>query len=193
MPTLNTRDQYGWVSLLLHWLLFVLIVGLIASGKYSDSLSSKDPQIIGIHTQVGIVVLLLMIFRLIWKIFNPGVDNISDLQSVRIIASCTHLLLYFAIMAQAVIGIAMVQAKGRAVEFLGMKIITLAGAFGVLPQSGDLLREWHEMGSYAILGLIGLHVAGVLFHHFYFQDDTLRRMSFGYSPAYREESHVRKD
>ena len=192
MPLMNHRDQYGWVTKFFHWLLFLLIAGLLGSGLYSDSLDRPDkiPMMINNHKQVGIAVLGLMAFRFLWRLINMSVESFSNSSILRFLSWLTHWLMYLVVMAQALCGILMVQAGNRTVYLLDWQLPHLVGQHGLLGINiaGKVLRQWHEYGGMAILALLGLHIIAALLHHFYWDDDTLRRMWFGYKPSYLKET-----
>ena len=197
MPFMNRRDYYGWFTILLHWLLFLLIAGLVASGKYSHSLprAEKIPELIGYHKQVGVAVLVLMAFRLLWRIINTSVESESESVLLRFFAWLNHWALYLVVMGQAVIGICMTQAGGRDVTLFGMPVPELGGELGYLTErfgeqfaDGKLLFAWHGYGAIAIGVLVAIHIIGALMHHFYWADDTLRRMWFTYRPSYTKDT-----
>ncbi|MGI9337083.1 MAG: hypothetical protein ACR2P4_01050 [Gammaproteobacteria bacterium] len=64
MGAFNTKDKYGAATIVLHWLLFLLIAGLLAGGSYFASLPGKEK----IPMLIGVAVLMLMLFRLLWKL-----------------------------------------------------------------------------------------------------------------------------
>ncbi len=191
MGFFNKRHQFGWLTILLHWLLFLLIAGLFVSGKYSDSLprGEKIPFIIDTHKQIGIAVLVLTMFRLLWRLINLQVQPLIDVFMMRMLSFWVHWLLYLTVVVQAFGGIIMQQMFDRSVYFFGFRIPRLVdgseyrGLFGAVPflnENVTQLRQWHELGAHIILGLIAAHVLAALFHHFYLGNDTLRRMWFTY-------------
>lgn len=205
----NKRDEYGWPALALHWLLFLILAGLLASGKYSDSLLSTDK--IGIlidgHKQVGMAAFVLMAFRLLWRMINASVVA-SETFLIRLFAFCTHWLLYLVVMAQAAIGATMSQLAGRDVHFFGVfklpsfkqeaadfleKISELAPYFSESGVSAARqMRDLHSFVGDALIALIILHIAAALVHHFIFGDEVLRRIFFGYKPSYANKAYVKK-
>ena len=205
MGLMNRRDAYGWMSVTLHWLLFLLIAGMIAGGKYSDSLSENDKiiMLIYIHKQIGIAVLSLMAFRLLWRLINSRPDGLSDSSFIKLAAFIVHWTLYLAVMLQALSGIIMSQLSGRAVSFLNViKVPSLAELTDPILQmmsfvplwdsslpEGAQMRALHDWNSNLIIVLVSAHVLGALMHHFILSDDTLRRMWFGYVPGYMKDSH----
>jgi len=196
MSLTNTRYNYGWVAITLHWLLFLLIAGLMASGNYSDSLprEAKDPQLIGIHKQVGVAVLMLMLFRLLWKLVNSSVRLDGSGALLRLVAHLNHWLLYAAVLAQAACGVLMSQLFGNDVFLLGFELPRFVDGREFLGIGARDMRGYHSIGGKVIAALVALHVLGALTHHFYWRDNILRRMWFGFQPGYTKDaqSHQRK-
>lgn len=198
---MNDRYRFGWFAVLLHWLLFLLIAGLVVSGKYSDSLSQTEklPDLIATHKQVGVAVLLLMMFRLLWRLINLRPPSLSDSPIIPVLGFISHWLLYLVVIAQALGGVIMTQLNSLyAVTFLGWNLPVLVGEKGLfgpvafILENKEQLRQWHEYGAHLMLALIALHVLAALAHHFYWSDETLRRMWFGYKPGYTRGSQAHR-
>ena len=69
MQATNSEDAYGWMAILLHWLVAITIVGLFALGFWMVDLSYYDPwyrQGPDIHRSVGILLFMAMVLRLAW-------------------------------------------------------------------------------------------------------------------------------
>ena len=199
MSIMNKRDTYGSVTIALHWLLFLLILGLMASGKYSDSLSRNEKIgfLIDIHKQVGVAVFLLMAFRLLWKLINQNVTSLHEMSLIRLLTFFVHWGLYLVVLGQALTGIAMLQYAGRDVFFFTMELPLFFGEFGViqlpegwLPESSKAIpkffRTLHHYGGNIIIVLVGLHFIGAIFNHL-IGGETLKRMWFGYLPPYADK------
>ncbi len=205
----NRRDQYGWMALLLHWLLFLLIAGLLAGGKYSASLPSGDKIgiLIGAHKQIGMAVFLLMAFRLLWRIINTSVASSSS-WLFGMLAFLMHWLLYIIVLMQAAIGVAMSQMARRDVVFFNFyELPSLADAGDrfleiiapLIPYfsaadapAAHQMRALHEFVGDTMIVLIGLHIVVGLWHHFMIGDETMRRMSFRYTPDYVQKNAAEK-
>lgn len=200
MPVMNKRDAYGGVAIFLHWLLFLMIAGLVVSGKFTDSLPAPKGQIIGVHKQVGVAVFLLMAFRLLWRLINTRVESLNENKLLRLLAFVVHWLLYLVVLLQALTGVLSSQLAGRAVTFLGNDIPLLVGQGGLLLEKfpalpflaqnsriqAEQFHSLHHLGGTAILVLIGLHFLGVIVQVLR-RDETLRRMWFGYTPYYAKD------
>lgn len=185
MPLMNQHDRYGWLAIALHWLLFLLLLGLVASGKFAHDLPRGEQKsfIIGNHSQIGMVVFILMAFRLLWKLINPKVAAITQSLLLRAVANIVHWTLYLVVLAQAAIGVALVQARGREPAlFDAIPVPPLADLFTFLPTSARTLGDWHHHGAHILIALVALHIAGAIFHRIHHRH-MLKRMWFNYQPA----------
>lgn len=145
-----------------------------------------------------------MAFRFLWRLINTTPEPLSEVYFARLLAFLMHWIMYIVVLGQVVVGVCMMQLGGREVAFFGIQLPlivsqvsdTLAPFLGML--GDDLspvkqMRKLHELGGWAIIGLVGAHIVVAFFHHFVLVDDTLRRMSFGYLPSYiRHDVKVNK-
>ena len=201
MPIMNNRYQWGAIAIALHWIIFLMVFGLIASGKISSSGEGPpDRQLMSIHAPVGAALLFVMLTRYLWRLINPRVGKADDGVGLATVlaAWAVHNLLYIAVIAQALIGIAMSQAGGNNVDILGWELPKLLGEGGLLPlehpalarldlgeterEARRALRGLHGNVGDILIGLIVLHFLGAMYHRFVRRDMLLRRMWFGYTP-----------
>ena len=198
----NTRYQWGAITIALHWIVFLMAATMIATGKMSaDGGGPPDKQLMAIHAPVGFLLLALMVCRYIWNLVNPGVRKIDDAVGFAqvVVAWLVHNLLYVAVIAQALIGIAMTQAGGRPAVFFGLEFPQLVGPGGLLSaqqmlaalqaaglDEGDSAREslrhLHHLVGHGFIALVAVHFLAALYHLLVRRDDLLRRMWFGYVP-----------
>ncbi|NND65577.1 MAG: hypothetical protein HKM24_06400, partial [Gammaproteobacteria bacterium] len=70
LPLLDTEQRYGKISLLNHWLLAILMIGMLTFGVIlADMPKSPDKgALIGIHKSIGILILVLGLWRVIWRV-----------------------------------------------------------------------------------------------------------------------------
>ena len=191
LDLMNSRLSYGLIAKLFHWVLFVLLVGMLASGALVDFIAEGDSlkgRIVGVHKTVGLLALLLMTLRLLWWLINTGVEPLeSDGGATRTIAGLVHFGLYAAVFTQALSGVAMAQLAGAPPDLFGWSPPVIFGERGILDvpitfasakEFAGVFRQIHDVASKVLLALIGLHIVGGLYHHFGLRDDTLRRMWF---------------
>lgn len=171
------NSNYGSVAVTIHWLSALLIVALIVSGFRAAN--TIDPgakvQILSLHAPLGIAILLLTLFRIVWwwrfdtKPAAVGNDPLWQVLSARAV----HVLFYIIIIGMTASGIGMFVLSGAGP-------IVLGGAEGTLPDFKLYLpRIPHGLGARAMVALLLLHAGAALYHHFVRRDDTLRRMWFG--------------
>ena len=74
MKIFNSRNEYGLLAKLFHWLTFIVLIAQVPFGFYLVGLEFSEERIEleNIHILVGITVFYLTLFRLIWKFFNPS-------------------------------------------------------------------------------------------------------------------------
>jgi cytochrome b561 len=92
----------------------------------------------------------------------------------------SHLLLYLLLFAVPLSGWLMSSAKGFQTVWFG--VLPLPDLLEKNPALGETLAQLHATLNYLFLGVIGLHVAAALKHHFLDRDDVLARMVPGLRP-----------
>ena len=161
----------------LHWLMALMILGLLALGFYMSDLplSPEKLQLYSWHKWAGVTVFVLVWLRLAWRITHrpPALpDNMSPLMQWG--AHAGHLMLYALMIAIPLSGWLMSSAKGVQTVWFG--VWPIPDLIGKNKELGRSLAELHEVLSIGLLLLIAGHAAAALFHHFFHKDDTLRRM-----------------
>jgi cytochrome b561 len=92
----------------------------------------------------------------------------------------THLTLYALIFAMTVLGWAAANYRGWTVKIAGVIPLPPLAPKGSAwaHEAGDI----HNILVYVLLGFIGLHVAGALYHYFILRDRVLQRMGMAPRP-----------
>lgn len=70
----NTPQRYGVVSAALHWLTALVVYGMFALGLWMVTLSYYDGwyhQAPEIHKSIGILLMMALIVRIIWRLYSP--------------------------------------------------------------------------------------------------------------------------
>src|SRR6185295_10590141 len=103
----NTASSWGRVARLFHWLLGSLIFGMLAYGWWMNHIPARPDRFFhrSIHADIGYLVLLLMVVRLIWRGINPTPALPADTsRSQRIAARVSHGSLYAVTILVAMLG-----------------------------------------------------------------------------------------
>ncbi|KTD51035.1 cytochrome b [Legionella quateirensis] len=171
----NSSSGFGVVAISLHWIIAILIIGLLILGLYMVNLpiSLEKLKLYGWHKEYGFLVLFLAIIRLIWRLSNQMPELALPLLE-KIAARSMHWAFYCFMFAMPVSGWLITSSAGLPASFFGL--FTLPNL--VAPDEHNrVLFEWiHEWLGYVLIGAIMLHTAAALKHHFINKDDILRRM-----------------
>jgi cytochrome b561 len=183
----DTARRYTGVAIALHWLIALLAIGQFAGGLYVEGLErgAQKFALIQMHKSFGIMVLLLTLVRLGWRLAHPAPPLPASMTATeRSIARFTHWLFYALLIGIPLIGWAMVSASPFAdtVQTYIFGVIHwphLPFFAGVEDRQAvtDGIKEAHELLAFLMIGLVALHVAAALKHHFVNRDDVLARMA----------------
>jgi cytochrome b561 len=168
--------RYDPVSRALHWWIAALAFAQLAMGKFFEVEAGEEGSLFGVHTALGLVVLLLMLLRLGWRLGHPAPRPPASMPRRQVIvAHALFGMFYLLLVVQPLTGWLLTSVEGDAVSFFGL--------FGVpaLPVPGgeaseEIIEEAHELMGNALLVLAALHTLMGLKHHFIDKDDVLRRM-----------------
>lgn len=178
MKLKNTDTSYGTPAILMHWVAALVIIGLFVLGLWMVDLDyyhtwyKQGPDL---HRSIGVVLLLLMVVRMIWRWTNVRPKDL-DTSAVMLnrLAHWMHLGLYALIFAVLVTGYLISTAEGQAISVFGLFDVpaTIVGG----KEQADLAGEIHLILAIALVSLAALHALAALKHHFIDKDETLRRM-----------------
>lgn len=173
----DSSAGYGLISIAIHWISALLILFLFGLGIYMTGLGYYDDWYHkgpALHISLGLIVLLLMLVRIIWRILNPTPSALGDQRMQLVAAKLVKLGLYLAIFAVLISGYLITTAEGKPAslfDWIYFPSFTTLSANQV-----DLAGEIHEYLAWGIIALVVLHVAGALLHHFVMRDRTLVRI-----------------
>jgi len=168
----DTERRFGAVTISVHWLTAGLIFTAMALGWSMDDGSGVAFRW---HEWIGVAVLILVAFRIIWRLFNTMTQPPGDMPSWQTRAArLTHWGLLAVVGAISITGWMAVSATGDPVSLFGWFELP-----AIVPQSaaiGGAAEEIHEALVALLIGLLGVHVLAALVHHCINDDCTLRRM-----------------
>tara|TARA_R100000687_G_scaffold16822_2_gene13203 strand:+ start:117 stop:662 length:546 start_codon:yes stop_codon:yes gene_type:complete len=178
MQIRNTSADYGLVTIVNHWVVALAVFGLFGLGfwmvdlSYYDDWYRRGPDI---HRSVGILLFLLMLFRVVWRAVNVSPDPLDGHKSWEIrSAHAAHLLLYVLIFVAMVSGYLISTADGSSISVFGwFEVPSVTGQIKGMEDTAGTVHYW---STWAIVGLAAIHAAGAFKHHLLDRDRTLRRM-----------------
>ena len=161
----------------LHWLIALLMLGLLGLGFYMHDLplSPQKLQLYSWHKWAGVTVFLLVIVRLAWRVTHqPPPLPVGMPRWQQWAAHTTHVLLYLLMLAIPLSGWLMSSAKGFQTVWFG--VLPLPDLLAKDKVMGDLLATLHMSLNLLLVALLVAHVGASLKHHFINKDDVLLRM-----------------
>lgn len=178
MPLRNTPTRYGSLSISLHWLAALAVFGLFGLGFWMVGLSYYDPLRQSApywHKSIGIVLLLLMAIRAVWRVISPPPAPLpSHGPLTRRASHLGHLALYLGVFVVMISGYLISTADGRPIEVFGL--FTVPATVSGLPQQEDIAGAVHKYAAWALVLFAGVHALAALKHHVIDRDSTLLRM-----------------
>lgn len=190
MPLQIRNSSAGWgiISITLHWLIAMIVIGMFISGLYMTSLTYYDPwyhKAPALHKSVGSVLFLLMLLRLSWRLGNPLPEALANhTQLEQVAARIAHILLYLLLFTVMISGYLIATAKGKPVDVFGL--FQLPALLAPIEQQEDIAGTIHLVLAIILIALATLHALAALKHHLFDRDQTLLRM-LGESPETKNQ------
>jgi cytochrome b561 len=176
----NTTTRYGWAAIILHWLIAAIFIGQFALGFVMMRVSSQRTafELIQLHKSFGFLLLGLVILRIAWRLGNaaPALPrSVGRLE--RRTAPLVHFALYVFQLALPLSGWALVSVSMLEIPSVPFNLFVMPDL--PLSESDTAESFWisaHWYLAYAGIGLVALHIAAALRHHFWLKDVVLTRM-----------------
>lgn len=168
---------YDRVSRMNHWVVALLMIGLLGSGLALDLfLEGPDAAPVrNVHKAVGLLVLVVGFWRVGYRLIQGFIAPLQhDWQGKA--AHWAHIVLLVGIVVMPVSGVVMSYSGGHAIGF-----------FGLFSIPGGPKIEWLNALAGNVHGIMGkvmiatvlLHVAGAIKHVVIDRDGTMARMTRG--------------
>ena len=169
--------HYTATAKLLHWLIALMIFGMLGFGFYMTGLdlSPTKLQLYSWHKWAGVTVFALVLVRLAWRIAHRPPALPAHMPAIeRLAAHAGHHLLYVLMLAIPLSGWLMSSAKGFQTVWFG--VLPLPDLLAKDKALGNLLETVHFVLNYTLIAVLLGHVGAALKHHFIDRDDVLIRM-----------------
>jgi cytochrome b561 len=174
MPVAELR--YGSTAKLFHWVIAALIAVQLPLGWLMPDIhrGMSPGMAMSVHLSIGMTILLLIVLRFLWRLAHPVVPESGLPGWQRAGAELVHWLLYLVVLLTTLSGWFFASGRGWTVRLYGL--VPLPHLVAADSPLGRSLGHWHQTLTWALLGLIGVHVAAAVAHHFLFKDRVLYRM-----------------
>ncbi|MCL1089978.1 cytochrome b [Shewanella profunda] len=174
----NSKLAYGIPAIVIHWISALVVIGLFAVGVWMVELtyySAWYKTAPHLHKSVGILLLAVTIFRLVWRLVNPKpAPEASHKPWEKTAAHLAHFVIYVLLFVIMIAGILISTADGRGIWVFDW--FELPGLGLLFENQADIAGDIHQYAAYSLIALVVIHAAGALKHHFIDKDTTLLRM-----------------
>lgn len=197
---MNVNPQrYTKTAILLHWLIGLLLIGMLALGFWMSELPKDTPKAatfdlfhwgvysvtlpepvsvrtfyFNLHKSLGVTVLALIVLRILWRLTHAAPTMPATMRAwEKKLAHGAHHLLYLLMVLMPISGFVMSLFSKYGVMWFGMPLV--AGLDN--PKWRDVFEDVH--GSLALLLslVVVLHVLAALKHQWIDKDNLMQRMS----------------
>ncbi|RDS82975.1 cytochrome b [Dyella monticola] len=175
--SLRSNDhRWGAVAKLFHW---IVALGILVNGVWGLLMTGMSPSmskitVYALHKSIGLTILALFALRLAWRLYDGAPEDEPMPRWQRIVAHLTHVLLYGFILAMPLSGWLFNSLHGYPLQWF--KLFNLPALAAKNEDLARIAHGVHEWLFYLLLLVLIGHVGAALKHHFFDQDNVLRRM-----------------
>ncbi len=172
---MTDRLHYGTPAKVMHWLVVALLVVQFPIGWFMPDVHAGPPgTAMMLHISFGMTVLVVIVARLIWRITHPVAPESSLPAWQRVSSEAVHWLLYAGVLAATLSGWLFASFRGWSVSYFNLVPLPMLAAKNAI--AIKQIDGWHQIAEWALLVLIGIHVAAALVHLFVYRDRVMQRM-----------------
>jgi cytochrome b561 len=172
---MTDRLQYGTTAKVFHWLIVALLLVQYLIGWLMPDIHRGPPGVPMIfHISFGILILMLIVLRFAWRLAHPVAPESSLPPWQRLSSEAVHWLLYGLVLATTITGWVFASFRGWGVSFFFMTPIPMLASENAA--AGKAIDGLHQAMGWALLAMIGIHVAAALVHLFVYRDRIMQRM-----------------
>lgn len=164
----NSRTQYGLIARLLHWSSVAMLLTLIViASQFADQDPGSDKrELITRHASLGLIFLVLMLTRLLWRNLNQNPIHSYSLQPWQKLAALSlHRSIYVILLAQCVLGLLILLSSGEAVHFFDW--LAWPPLFAKADALHETVRGLHYLVSVMIYPLFAVHITAAIYHQIF--------------------------
>jgi len=174
----TTSTGYKPTARIIHWIVAIMVLAMLPIGTMmtqEDLARSTQDTLYILHKNGGVILLVLMILRLVFRLVNPPPPlplTIPAWQEKA--AGLTHFILYFMLFFMAITGLVRVQAGGFPVE-----ILDALGIPPIIPRNETvegIAQTAHFYGRLVLVAAILVHIGAALQHGLIKKDGVFSRM-----------------
>jgi len=182
-----SRSDYSGFAKLLHWLIAIVIAGMVGLGLYMTGVEGDFQYklwLYQLHKSFGVTLFALVLVRLIWRQISPPPPMTENMAAwEQRAAGAAHFGLYALMFAIPLSGWARVSASPLSVptEVFGLFTLPHIPWLASLPsetkQAWEPVFQWtHWALAWTLVAVVAIHAAAALRHAFILKDNVMQRM-----------------
>lgn len=173
----DSHNNFGFISILFHWLSAGLTLFLFGLGVYLTSYgyySGDYLKFAHLHYALGIILLGLVTVRLLWRLTSKTPKALVNSFPAKIGISLSKFLLYVFLFTILISGYFICTAEGQSIDVFGL--FQIPSLILLETDQLNIAGLTHKYVAWVLFGLVILHAGAALVHHFFMRDRTLVRM-----------------
>jgi len=169
-------EHYNRTAIVFHWVTAAFIVGNLLLGITMVGLPISPRKLHWYlwHKSTGLTIFALTSLRVAWRLVRPHPEPVPMPAWQQRMAAASHVTLYVLLLLIPVSGWLYSSSTGVQVVYLGL--LPLPDLVGKDKALADTLRLVHVALNTLLVGVVCVHVASALKHHFVDRDAVLARM-----------------
>ena len=171
---MKTPSKYPKAMIVMHWLTVVLLIFVFIKGQTVESLdfNAENMNTFRSHAIPGMLILILTLIRLFVK--NKNKNNFPEdikyfSSGHKLLVNTVNKLMYVLLIITPLIGFIMVYKTGALAYDFG-------GAFPDGASFNETLEVLHKVFVFTLLGVVALHILGVIIYKIKTGNNLLKRM-----------------
>lgn len=169
----DNQQSYGLVTRIFHWGMAVLVLWQML--KFADDIADGEhwvaKTLVPYHGSIGLVLMALVIFRLLWVFTQRNVRRKQT--SAGIMAKLGHYALYLLLVLVPLSAICLMLGRGFGLKAFGYQLVERGSTKSELLAS---LGSWHASLATLLAIMILGHIGFALWHHFVKRDGTMKKI-----------------
>jgi cytochrome b561 len=180
MTLTNTQDRYGWLTILLHWIVVVSIVVLSVYGLTGSELieagdRTRGEPLLAMHVSLGAALFAVFALRIIAYLAQKRPAQPKQAAWLNGLSVGVHYALLLGILIQILSGPLMVWSEAHAISVFGL--FEIPSPFMVKSETVHEAAELgHVVGRAMIFFALIVHLAGAFKHLIFDRDGVFSRM-----------------
>jgi cytochrome b561 len=175
-----SAQRYNRPAIVLHWIMAALMIFMLFLSEdlirvpRGGSMADWGPSA---HASFGILVLLLVVVRLLWRLGNKPPPPPAMPRWQAIASHATHYGFYALMVLIPIFGLLAIVPYGEGRTDVDQVTFFKLFSVAFMPNLGSWTADVHGILGNIAIGLIVLHVIAALKHQFWDKDKLLQRMN----------------